>query len=211
MKTSWIMQGLVVLFLAGCGDTSDIAQPSATAANEAERKAQARANTTDLFSEIEQGISKWRNSEGKPGTAYPKSGVNSLERRFDGNMLLFKALVGDPVRKGQKPYIEVAESMIRYLDKDGETIRESGDDARRIFVDGLGTPIVYWEWASKTQAVTTSDPTDGFAGPPASEKELALARNRQSYDLYSAGEDKAWGTANDMNGEGKPVGDNPFK
>ncbi|MCK6585572.1 MAG: hypothetical protein L6Q49_20920 [Anaerolineales bacterium] len=209
MKTSLIMLGIVVLLLAGCGDTSDVAQPTAAVMSEAELKALARARTIDLFSEIEQGISKWRNGEGKPGTAYPKSGVNSLERRFNGNMLLFRALVSDPVKKGKKPYVEVIDDMICYLDKDGETVRESGDESRRIFVDGFGTPIIYWEWASKTQNIG-GDPTEGFA-PPVSAKELGLARNKKGYDLYSAGEDKAWGTADDMNAQGEIVNDGPFK
>lgn len=203
------MLGIVVLLLAGCGDTSDVAQPTAAVMSEAELKALARARTIDLFSEIEQGISKWRNGEGKPGTAYPKSGVNSLERRFNGNMLLFRALVSDPVKKGKKPYVEVIDDMICYLDKDGETVRESGDESRRIFVDGFGTPIIYWEWASKTQNIG-GDPTEGIAGPPASEKEVALARNRQSYDLYSAGEDKSWGTEDDRYAKEENVEDGPF-
>ncbi|NUQ35802.1 MAG: prepilin-type N-terminal cleavage/methylation domain-containing protein [Planctomycetaceae bacterium] len=171
------------------------------------------AKTTDLFLEIDEGISKWRDGERKAQDSFPKSGTNSKDKgkRYDGNMLLFRNLVGDPESKGRKPYVEVDEEMIRYLDKDGETIRETGDAKRRIFVDGFGNPLVYWEWKSKTQQSSGSDPTEGASGGQASVKELSLARSRGSYDIYSAGEDGQFGTADDMSGKGVDAANNPFK
>ena len=171
------------------------------------------AQTMALFEKFQDAMTEWREGEGKGNNTFPISGTNSTSKknRYEGNRMLFNALITNPEKKGRNPYIELEDEQIGYIDKDGNLV-DSGSDDQRVFLDGHGTPIVYWEWASKTRSSNRKDLTEGGSSKRVSKKELELATNKKTFDMYSAGEDTLWGTNDDVaSGSGAvSKAENPF-
>jgi len=173
------------------------------------------AETHALFDAIDKGIVKWRQEEKKANDAYPSSGKNSAKatERHLGAKMLFKALVTDPIAKGKNSYVDGHEKYTGYLNADG-SVSMSGNDKDKVFIDGHGQPIVYWEWSSKTKVVPNEDPTAAETVKKTDPNEMKLANRKGSYDLYSCGDDQQFGTKDDLEAGSKepvPMERNPFK
>jgi prepilin-type N-terminal cleavage/methylation domain-containing protein len=174
--------------------------------------------TRDLFSQIETSLAAWRQGEGMPGQAFPRSGTNTnqfpkdLEQLnnmlrqgqdvtavYAGNRALFRALVSDPKAKGREPYVKVTDSLVGYLDTRGG-VMPVGDVKDAVFLDGWGKPIIYWEWATMSQAASSAGSEDIPGSRSASSTVVvpSWAKNRGSYDIYSAGGDQIWNNENDL-------------
>ncbi len=170
-----------------------------------------KAKTNSTFQAIAQGINTWRNKAGKAPGVFPNSGKNSLKglEKFSGTKALYQELVAKPLKAGKAPYIEDYEEYRGYLQADG-TIADEGREEDALFVDGFGHAIIYWEWASKTQDRVQEDPTQRGV-QAASSAQTSYARNKGSYDLYSAGEDEKLGTKDDLDPNGEiPMAENAF-
>lgn len=161
-----------------------------------------RADTIETYNAIRGAMSAWRDGTGAGASAYPKSGPNtslSGGGKFEGAKRLYQELVAKPKAAGKDPYITVKREAIGWIDKEGNLL-SSGTDAEAVFLDGWGMPIVYFEWASIAALESSSGDSDVPGGKTrtVNAKVPKWAMNTSSYDLYSAGVDKKWGTDDDM-------------
>jgi hypothetical protein len=76
-----------------------------------------------------------------------------------------------------------------------------------VLLDGWEKPIVYWEWQSKTAASNATSERPGAKGSVQRQGAPDWAVQKDSYDLYSSGIDKKWGTPDDLGSKGEVTGD----
>lgn len=149
-----------------------------------------KSDTLNVFNELKGGIQKWQGT--RSNAVFPAAVPNFQggDDKYAGNKALYKALVEEPKSRGDEPYIKLDERFIK-----------SG-----MFVDGWGEPIVYWEWSSKTAAATGSSESPGSKAKVQGAPVPAWATNKGSYDLFSSGVDKTWGTKDDLDAGGTEFG-----
>ncbi|MCA8939713.1 MAG: type II secretion system protein [Planctomycetes bacterium] len=100
-----------------------------------------------------------------------------------------------------KPFVKYWESG---------AISEEGNSDNAILVDGWGNPIIYWEWDSSRQGAIAEIPGEeavksrDFPG-------WAKDTEKGAFSIWSAGSDGVWGTEDDVDGEGNPNRNTPFK
>lgn len=161
-----------------------------------------RGDTIETYNAISGAMSAWRDGTGAGASDYPKSGPNTSVSgggKYDGAKRLYQELVAKPKAAGKDPYITVKREAIGWVDKEGNLL-SSGTDAEAVFLDGWGMPIVYFEWASiaKLEANAGNSDVPGGKSATVTAKVPSWAMNKSSYDLYSAGVDKKWGTEDDL-------------
>lgn len=126
---------------------------------------------------IPTAITKWRDDKGKATDKYPLSGANSNNDIFEGNRLLFNALVTEPNRAGKEAFLAM------------DAITQGTDRTKPIFVDPWENPYRYRNWAN---------------APKGAKSGAIIKYNDGTYDLVSAGPDGVWDNEDDIiNGRGE--------
>jgi len=160
-----------------------------------------KSSTLELFDAVNSAIPRWRDGTGATSQSFPSSGPkpsNSGVEKYAGNRLLYRELVVKPKAAGREPYIKIRQELIGYLSATGE-VSLTGEEKDAVFIDGWGQPIAYFEWHGPSLRANSggsdipgsSEATKGAPVP-------AWALNKGSYDLYSSGPDKVWGTEDDV-------------
>lgn len=120
---------------------------------------------------IPAAITKWRDDKGKASDKYPLSGANSNNDMYEGNRLLFNALVTEPQRAGKEAYLPV------------DSFLKGTDRQKDVFLDPWENPYRYRNWANAPQGAKSSP---------------LIKYNDGTYDLVSAGPDGIWDNDDDI-------------
>lgn len=133
---------------------------------------------------VPQAISVWQDEKGKDKRC-PPSG-NELNDFTLGNSLLWEELVGKPREAGRTSYINMT------------GVEELKDKGRTYILDPWGTPYIYRDWSAPPPKGGKTDHGQGNIKP----------FNPGSFDMISAGQDKTFGTADDIvRGGHQPITD----
>lgn len=125
---------------------------------------------------LTEAISRWQeDAHGGVTTIFPPSGMNRSGEWYDGNAMLFEALILKPEAAGKPPY----------LGKDQFT-RGAVAGRKEGFIDPWGKPYIYRNFAVKK---ARDGSTILFNGK---------AHNPDTYDMISAGPDTILDTEDDI-------------
>ncbi|MCC6149315.1 MAG: prepilin-type N-terminal cleavage/methylation domain-containing protein [Planctomycetes bacterium] len=120
---------------------------------------------------VPTAITKWRDDKGKAGDKFPLSGANSNNDLFEGNALLFNALISDPGRAGKEAYIST------------DAYHEGTERNKKVFLDPWENPYRYRNWAN---------------APKGAKSGAIIKYNDGTYDLVSSGPDGIWDNEDDI-------------
>ena len=120
---------------------------------------------------VPTAITKWRDDKGKTTDKFPLSGANSNSDMYEGNRLLFNALISEPGRAGKESFIP------------SDAFSQGTDRQKPVFLDPWEQPYRYRNWANV--------PKGGKSGN-------LIKYNDGTYDLVSAGPDGIWDNEDDV-------------
>lgn len=124
---------------------------------------------------IPQAIQKWADANGKPNRC-PPSGTNPADP-IEGNSKLYKELVANPREAGNTAYLDMT------------GVSEGKEGGNTVFLDPWGTPYMYRDWSAPPPKGSKGGDT-GIGG--------VKPYNPGSFDMISAGQDKKFGTEDDI-------------
>ena len=120
---------------------------------------------------VPTAITKWRDDKGKAGDKYPLSGTNSNNDLYEGNRLLFNALITEPGRAAKESFIPM------------DAFVQGTDRQKPVFLDPWENPYRYRNWAN---------------APKGAKSGAIIKYNDGTYDLVSSGPDGIWDNEDDI-------------
>ncbi len=124
-----------------------------------------------LDTAIPTAISKWQDAKGKNSNSFPPSGANSDSDIFQGNQLLYEALVAEPGKAGKDAFVP------------NDAYSKGTQNNKPVFLDPWENPYRYRNWTQTTKGAKGSK---------------ALKHNDGTYDLVSSGPDGVFDNEDDV-------------